>query len=72
MTEHDEGGVGRLVRASVGPVADAGPRRDLWPDVLGRIQERPRVSRADWALLGIVLVCAPLFPRAFLFLVCSI
>jgi hypothetical protein len=72
MTEYDDRGLLRLVRVSIPPIMDAGPQRDLWPDVLNRVQERPRVSRVDLGLLGVMLACAPFFPRAILSLVYSI
>jgi len=72
MTEYDEARLLRLVRASIGPATEMGPQRDLWPDVLKRLRERPRMSRLDLGLLGAVLGCAPFFPRACLFLVYAI
>jgi hypothetical protein len=72
MNEFEEGRVLRMVRASIAPVKDADPARDLWPDVISRVRKRPRVSPADLGLLGIVLASAPFFPQTLLFLVYSV
>ena len=43
--------------------ADAEPGRDLWPDVLRRIDREPvKVPWFDWALAGGLVVLAAAFP----------
>lgn len=68
----DEEPLSRLIRASIQPVGDPGPRRDLWPAVVRRIDERRRLSLADKALIAAMLVLGPFFPRALLFLAYSL
>jgi hypothetical protein len=47
--------------------ADTTLRRDLWPDMRRRLDERTlRVSLLDWALLGAVLVWLVAFPEGAL------
>jgi hypothetical protein len=51
----------KLLKSAVPPRIDAEPRRDLWPQMLQRLDSAsPRVPWWDWALLGgaIVAVCA--------------
>lgn len=39
-------------------------RRDLWPEVLRRVEERQvRVPWFDWALAAAATTCLLLFPR---------
>ena len=49
----------QLLRKCLPPTAlrkEAGPKRDLWPEVLRRLDERtPALSLLDWALLAAVL-----------------
>jgi hypothetical protein len=43
---------------------DAEPRRDLWPRMLKRLEERDRrTSWFDWALVGAALMWMLLFPK---------
>ena len=72
MTGSDETRLLQFMRAAIGPVEESTPRRDLWPDVVRRIHERPRLSFADKTLIGALLVLVPLFPRSFLFLMYSL
>jgi len=59
-----EEAVRRLVRAALGPVGSAEPERDLWPEMLRRLEEPPaRVSWLDWALAGAVLAWFFVFPE---------
>jgi hypothetical protein len=44
---------------------DAEPARDLWPDVLRRVDRHPlQVPWFDWALAGGLIVLAAAFPSA--------
>jgi hypothetical protein len=53
MMENELNGMGKRLRRAMQPVEDAGPRRDLWPDVLKKMDERSvRVPWFDWALLA--------------------
>jgi hypothetical protein len=44
---------------------DAGPRGDLWPALLRRmdVREQPSVPWFDWALLGLAAACLAFVPR---------
>jgi len=67
----EEERVKELLKQALPPVAcDAEPARDLWPDVLRRLDAEPAPSRAlpaklpwfDWALIGGLVVFAVSFP----------
>jgi hypothetical protein len=57
-----------LLKAAVAPVKDAELRRDLWPQMLRKLDEQPspvdRVPWFDWALAGILGAALFLFPGA--------
>ncbi len=56
----------RLLRSGMHPVGDQEPRRDLWPEMLRRIQEGSRrepFGALDWALTGLVAATLLVFPR---------
>jgi hypothetical protein len=75
MNTHDEDEVKRLLRLALPPVeGDAGPERDLWPDLLLRLDVRATVQSAapafsgwavfDGALLAVLVGLAVLFPAS--------
>jgi hypothetical protein len=68
MIEDEENGLSRMMRMAFGSVGEPALKRDLWPDVVRRIHEQPRLSRADSALLAAVLLFGLLFPQSLLFL----
>ncbi|MFZ0302755.1 MAG: hypothetical protein WAL75_08720 [Terracidiphilus sp.] len=54
-----------LLKASVPRIADDAPTRDLWPDVLRRIdREQVSVPWFDWALVGGLVALVVAFPTA--------
>ncbi len=54
-----------LLRAAFPPPDDTELRRDLWPQMLRRLDERPiRVGWLDWLLLGGSAVWLYIFPQA--------
>jgi len=66
MNERDEALKELLQRAAGGP-ADRELKRDLWPEMLRRIERPPvRVPWWDWALAAALLLCLLLFPQAIL------
>jgi len=58
------------LRSAVPPMKDAELRRDLWPQMLKRIEQAPgsglpwpmRVPWFDWALLGVASAALIFFP----------
>jgi len=66
MNEQDEALKRLLQRAAPGP-ADCEPKRDLWPEMLQRL-ERPRVQIpwGDWAIAAVLFLCLVLFPETIL------
>lgn len=51
------------LRDSVPPVQQLELRRNLWPEMLRRLQEQPaRVPWFDWALLAASIAAAYFFP----------
>jgi hypothetical protein len=55
-----------LLKAAVPRIAeDAEPARDLWPDVLRRMDREPvRIPWFDWALAGGLVALVAAFPSA--------
>jgi hypothetical protein len=71
MNTHDEERMKKLLRQALQPVAgDAGPKRDLWPEVLRRLDARvaapasPGWAWFDGALLAGLVGLAAIFPTA--------
>jgi hypothetical protein len=63
MNERDEALKELLKRAAGGP-ADRALKRDLWPEMLRRLERPPvRVPWWDWALVAALLLCLLLFPE---------
>lgn len=56
-----------LLKNAVAPIADTELKRDLWPHMLNKLNQRPmRVSRLDWVLVALSLTGCLLFPRIIL------
>lgn len=59
--------IAKLLKESVPPIGrqtDAGPRGDLWPALLRKLEAgRTIVPWTDWALLAAVVVLLALFPK---------
>lgn len=57
-----------FLKAAIAPVRDAELRRDLWPQMLRKLNEQPapvlRVPWFDWALAAILGASLFLFPAA--------
>jgi len=63
MNERPESLKELLKRAAGGP-ADRELKRDLWPEMLRRLERPPvRVPWWDWALAAVLLLCLLLFPE---------
>jgi hypothetical protein len=58
--------VKQLLKRAVAPVQDAELRRDLWPQMLRKLDEQPAplgaVPWLDWALVAIVSAVLIFFP----------
>jgi hypothetical protein len=63
MNQRDGTAILELLKQAVPPVTDAELRRDLWPEMLKRLDRQPvRVPWFDWALaacLGATLLFFP-------------
>jgi hypothetical protein len=63
MSERELSELKKLLKGSLRPARDAELRRDLWPAMLQRLDERTvRVPWWDWALLAGVIALFCLFP----------
>jgi hypothetical protein len=68
MKPQDQERIRYLLKQSLRPTGTH-PRatlvRDLWPAMLRRVEQRSvAVPWFDWALLGVLIACLALFPRA--------
>lgn len=62
MNHQDQDKMAELLRQSIRPL-DSAPSRDLWPEMLRRLEEKsPPVPWFDWALLAALAVCLCLMP----------
>lgn len=53
-----------LLKDSLAPVQHTELQRDLWPQMLRRLDEKPlRVPWFDWALVAVLAVSLLLFPE---------
>jgi hypothetical protein len=74
MNKHDEERMKKLLQQSLPPVDSDGPGRDLWPDVLRRLDARSNVTSPGWAwfnsawfdgaLLAGVVALVAIYPAA--------
>jgi hypothetical protein len=63
MNERD-GALKELLKRAMGGPADRELKRDLWPEMLRRIERPPiRIPWWDWALAAALLLCLLLFPE---------
>jgi hypothetical protein len=72
MIESDGERLTRLMRTAIRPVGEPTARRDLWPDVVRRINDRRGLSYTDRALLAAALAFSLLFPRSVLLFLYSL
>ena len=67
MNERNDKEFRELIRENIAPVADARLKRDLWPEMLRKLDETGiRMSWFDWALVGLVAIWCLFFPSAVL------
>ena len=64
MNPNDDKALRDLLKQSVAPVRDAELRRDLWPQMLQRLDEAQpvRVPWFDWVLAALASAALILFP----------
>jgi hypothetical protein len=62
---HDEKELRTLLKREFPPLQNAEPQRDLWPQMLRRLDAQPlRVPWFDWVLAAAVAAALFLFPNA--------
>jgi hypothetical protein len=62
---HDEKELRPLLKREFPPLQNAEPQRDLWPQMLRRLDAQPlRVPWFDWVLAAAVAAALFLFPNA--------
>ena len=55
MREEEQDTLKRLLQKAVPPVGEATPGRDLWPQMLRKMEQEPReVHWLDWALAAVL------------------
>ena len=65
MSQPDDKELRELLKQAIPPVKDAELRRDLWPQMLRKLDERPAsVPWFDWALLALLAIWLCLVPSA--------
>ena len=66
MNPHDDQALRDLLKQSIAPVRDAELRRDLWPQMLQRLDEAQpvRVPWFDWVLAALASAVLIFFPGA--------
>jgi hypothetical protein len=64
MNPHDDKTLRDLLKQSIAPVRDAELRRDLWPQMLQRLDEKHpvRVPWFDWVLAALASAALIFFP----------
>ena len=65
MNAHDQERIKRLLKDSLPPISDAEPQRDLWPQMLQRLDARPSAPPwFDLALAGGLAVFSVALPAS--------
>jgi len=63
MNLQDDKELRELLKQSIAPVADTELQRDLWPQMLKRLDQQPvQVPWFDWALAALLSAALLLFP----------
>ncbi len=69
MSEENNEKIRAVLRRAIPPVTDRELKRDLWPQMLRRLEERPaRVPWFDWALVAVVAIWLFFSPETILVL----
>ena len=66
MNKPDQHRIASMLRQSLPPIEDpeAGPARDLWPQLLARMDQKPAVPWFDWAMLAGLAAILLFFPAS--------
>ncbi len=65
MSKENDEKISESLRRAIPPVADRELKRDLWPQMLCRLEERPaQVPWYDWALLAVLAIWFVFVPKA--------
>ena len=65
MNEENNKKIREVLRRAIPPVTDRELQRDLWPQMLRRLQEQPaQVPWFDWALVALLAIWFSSFPEA--------
>ncbi len=63
MSEQNDEQLREFLKRTFVPVSDTELQRDLWPQMLRKVDERPiQWSGFDWALVAVLAVCCCIFP----------
>ena len=63
MSEQSDERFRRILQSAIPPLEAPELERDLWPQMLQKLDERPmRTSRLDWILVALVIVWLLVFP----------
>jgi hypothetical protein len=63
MNQQDDKQLQALLKEAIHPVIDTEPPRDLWPEMLKRLDRQPaRIPWFDWALAALLSVALLFFP----------
>ena len=63
MNDHDDKELRDLLKQTIAPVAQTELQRDLWPQMLQRLDRQPvQVPWFDWALAALLSAALLLFP----------
>ena len=65
MNDGENEAMVRALKEASRPLQESKLEHDLWPRMLVKLDERhARVSRLDWALAGLLVLLALVFPQA--------
>jgi hypothetical protein len=65
MNQKNDKDIQALLKQAIAPFRDTQLRRDLWPEMLEKLNEQPvRVPWFDWALAALLSAALLLFPGA--------
>ncbi len=65
MSEENNEEIREVLRRAIPPVVDPQLKRDLWPQMLRRLEERPaQVPWFDWALVALLAIWFSFSPEA--------